>query len=190
MRRLWPLALLLASCSGVTELSGSGGAGAGAPAKSLPGDEAAALRKKADEAFAKKAWADAWNLEAEAGTDRARLERIAVAALEADSGPYEKMFAQLRSKFGGITPEARARATAIVVKDEGEHRWKDAAKVEIDTAEDPPAYTRAFAVYDRTPPGDALGVLALLQSARADDAEAKAKASAAAAATPAPKAGR
>ena len=50
------------------------------------------------------------------------------------------MFAQLRAKFGGITPEARARVTVLRKKAEDEKRWKDAAQIEIDTAEDAPAY--------------------------------------------------
>jgi len=181
MRRFAPVLLLLASCSSVSDLSGgaaTGGSSGGAASKSLPQDEATALRKKADEAYAKKAWADAWNLEAEAGLDRARLERVAMGALEADSGPFEKMFAQLRAKFGGITAEARARVTVLRKKAEEEKRWKDAAQIEIDTAEDPPAYAGAFAVYELTPPGDALAVLTKIRDARTDYAAEQAKAAA------------
>ena len=58
------------------------------------------MRRKVDEAVTAKKYSDAWDLEARAGQDRARLENIAMTSLEADSGPYEDMIAQLRKKFG------------------------------------------------------------------------------------------
>ncbi len=162
MRRRMPLVLalcvLLPACSGVSDL--------GKAPDPFTGAEGAAVRKKADEAVAAKKFGDAWNLEAQSGTDRARLERVALASLEADEGPYEGMFEQLRKKFGGLSPEARARVTALSSKEMGLRHWTRAADVEIAAADDPPAFSGAWAVYEKTPPDEALAVLTTIRKAK------------------------
>jgi hypothetical protein len=100
------LVLALTGCAGVSDLT--------APATPALGDRSGAVRAKADAAVKEGKYADAWNLEAQAGSDRGRLEAIALASLEADRGPYEDMLKALRTKFGGLTPAGRARVEALV----------------------------------------------------------------------------
>lgn len=167
MRRIAAtIALALAGCSGVTDLE--------KPQPPLQGNEPAAVRRKVDEAVQAKKFSDAWDLEARAGTDRARLENIAMTSLEADSGPYEDMIAQLRKKFGGLSPTARARVDAATSAAESNRKWTRAVEIQIDAADDPPAFKGAWAVYDRTPPKDALAVLEAITKARDDLKEASA----------------
>ncbi len=164
MRRRFALVIALASllpaCSGVSDL--------GKAPTPFAGTEGDAVRKKADAALAEKKYAEAWNLEAQAGTDRARLEAIALASLEADEGPFEDMLAQLRTKFGGLSPEGRARVTAFTSKELGLAHWARAVDVELAAADDAPAYAGAWRVYEQTPPGEALAVLESLRAARKD----------------------
>lgn len=164
MRRRFALVLVLApllpACSGVSDL--------GKAPPPFAGTEGAAVRKKADAALAEKKYADAWNMEAQAGTDRARLESIAIASLEADEGPFDDMLEQLRTKFGGLSPEGRARVTALTAKEVGLKHWTRAADVEIAAADDAPTFSGAWAVYEKTPPDEALGVLEALRDARKD----------------------
>lgn len=154
-------ALLLAACSGPTSLRSGRD-----PLVSDPA-EVASVRAKVDQAVKEGQYADAWNLEAAAGRDRARLEAIALASLAADEGPYEKMFAELLGAFHGLTPEARARVGVESKKAMDASKWERAAEIELVAAEDAPAYKAAFAVYERTPVGDALGVLRKIERARA-----------------------
>jgi len=164
MRRRFSLVIafasLLPACSGVSDLGKS-------PAP-FAGTEGDVVRKKADAALAEKKYADAWNLEAQAGTDRARLEAIALASLEADEGPFEDMFVQLRTKFGGLSPEGRARVTALATKEVGAKHWARAADAEIAAADDAPTYGGAWRVYEQTPPDEALAVLETIRGARKD----------------------
>jgi hypothetical protein len=162
-----PFLLTLAACSGVRGLSDA--------REPLQGEEPATVRRTADAALKEGRYADAWNLEAAAGEDRARLETIALASLEADRGPYEDMLAQLRTKFGGLTPAGRARVDTVVAAQMGERKWKVAAQTEIDAADDPPTYKAAWAVYDRTPAKDALAVLETIQKARKDYEDSRAR---------------
>jgi hypothetical protein len=150
--------LLLAACTGAADLKG--------PDRTVPADASAALRRKADEALTEAKYADAWNLEAQAGSDRARLEAIAVASLDADNGPYEDMMKALRGKFGGLSADARSRVSAVTKKFEADRKWTDAAEVEIVTADDAPAYQGAWGVYTRTPVKDALDVYQRIEKAR------------------------
>ena len=161
-----PFLLTLAACSGVKSLSEA--------REPLQGNEPAAVRRTSDAALKEERFSDAWNLEAAAGEDRARLEGVALASLEAERGPYEDMFAELRAKFGGLSPAARARVYALVVKRLGERRWTDDVEIELLAAEDPPTFKAAWAVYERTPPKDALAVLETIQEARKDVAPAPA----------------
>ena len=153
-------ALALAACSSVAELSG--------PEKRPPADATAALRRKADEGLKEGRYADAWDLEAQAGTDRARLEAIAMGSLEAEKGPYEEMLKELRKKFGGLTPEARGRIDALAKKREDAGKWKDAAELQIIAADDPPKFAAAWAVYEKTPVKHALAVYEKIEKARKD----------------------
>lgn len=162
MRRRMPLVLALAAllpaCAGVSDL--------GKAPDPFTGAEGAAVRKKADAAVAAKKFGDAWNLEAQSGTDRARLEAVALASLEADEGPYEGMFEQLRKKFGGLSPEGRARVTALSGKEMGVKHWTRAADIELVAADAPPEYPGAWAVYEKTPPDEALAVLVAIRKAK------------------------
>lgn len=149
----------IAGCSGVSSLSTS---------KTLvtDGGEVAAVHAKVDQAVKEGKYADAWDLEAAAGRDRARLESIALASLAADDGPYEKMLTELIGAFHGLTPEARARVGAESKKSMEALKWDRAAEIEIAAAEDAPAYKAAFGVYERTPPSDALSVLERIEKSR------------------------
>lgn len=149
----------LAACAGVSDLSG--------PAPRL-GDHVADVRAKADEARKAHRHGDAWNLEAQAGADRARLEAIALDALAADAGPYEDMLKALRAKFGGLSPEGRARVDGLVRDHEGAGRFDDALDVELVAADDPPAFAKGWELWRRAPAKDALGLLEKLEQARAD----------------------
>lgn len=153
------LAFALAGCAGVSDLSSPPSAGVA--------DHASDVRRKVDEATAAGRYEDAWNLEAQAGTDRARLEAIALASLRAGKGPYEDMFAALRKKFGGLSTEARAKVDALALEREQAGRWDDAVDVQLVTADDAPAYEAAWEVYRRTPVRNALDVLEAIEDARA-----------------------
>ena len=174
-RRLAPVCALLSlalftACSGVRELSGS--------PRSLSGTESQAVRRKSDELRAQKKWAEAWDQEVEAGGDRARLEAITIASLDADEGPFEEMLAQLRKKFGGLTDGGKASATEIATRAEGKNDWKRAADVLLATAEDAPDYKAAFDLYARatgTNVKHAPAILEKIQAARAAYDEAAAK---------------
>lgn len=163
MRRRLPLPL---SVVGVLFLSGCAGV---EPLRT--GDEASLaghaedIRAKADEAKAKGRYADAWNLEAQAGTDRARLESIALAALAADSGPYDDMLAALRVRFGGLSDPGRARVEEVAAGQEAAGRFEDAAATHLAAADDAPAYARAWDVYRRAPVDDALAILRAIERA-------------------------
>lgn len=163
--------LALAGCAGVDDLSSAKGAPRGAVAASPAGSREAALRRKADAALAERSYADAWNLEAAAGSDAERLSAIAVASLEADRGPYEDMFAALHAKFGGLPPTARARVEAVVKAAESEGAWSRAVNVALVTAADAPTYAAAWAVYERAPTKEALGLYRTIQKAQTAHAE-------------------
>jgi hypothetical protein len=161
------LALGLVACESAAALDGAG--------KALVGAEAAAARRKSDEALANKEFAVAWNLEVHAGKDRSRLETIAVAALEAGAGDAEDMFEQLRKAHGRLTDGGRARVRALAVAAEGRGDWDRAAEIEITAADDPPAYAQAWDVYGRAPAKRALEVLRRVEKARAAREEAGSK---------------
>ena len=155
----WVLAFALVGCAGVSDLS--------APASPTLGSHAQDVRRKADEALAAGKFEEAWNLEAAAGTDRSRLEAIALAALAADKGPYEDMFPALRKKFGGLSTEARAKVDALAQERETAGHFDDAVDLQLVAADDAPAYAAAWDVYKRTPVKDALEVLERIQAAAA-----------------------
>lgn len=156
---VWVVAFALAGCAGVSDLT--------APASSGIGTHAQDVRRKADEALAAGKFEEAWNLEAAAGTDRARLEAIALASLAADKGPYEDMFPALRKKFGGLSTEARARVDALAQEREAAGQYDAAVALQLVAADDAPAYDAAWGVYKRTPVKDALEVLETIEAAAA-----------------------
>ena len=176
MRRLLaPTALgllLAAGCSGVTELS--------TRTRPLSGGETQAVRTKSDEMVAAKKFADAWDQEVQAGADRGRLEAIALASLEADTGPYEDMVEELRKKHGGLTPAGQAKVKRVAEAAEGKGDWKRACDVLLVTADDAPDYKAAWDLYARATGQNlkhAPDVLERIQKARTayDEAHAKPK---------------
>ena len=158
------LAIVSTACSGPSALDGS--------TKPVAGGEAAAVRKKSDEALAKKEYELAWNHEVHAGKDRGRLEAIALAALEADDGAASDMFEQLRKAHGGLTEGGRSRVASIAVAAEGGGKWDRAAQIHVMTADDPPTYKQAWDVYARAPAKDALDILKRIEKARVAHEEA------------------
>lgn len=161
-RTFLPLAaagvLALLGCAGVEPLRAGG---------DVPlADRTPEIRAKVDEATAKGRYADAWNLEAQTGTDRARLEAIALAALAADRGPYDDMLAALRGRFGGLSEAGRARVEEIAAGQEAVGRFDDAAATQLVAADDAPAFARAWDVYRRAPVDDALPILRAIERAR------------------------
>jgi hypothetical protein len=76
------------------------------------------------------------------------------------------MLAELIGAFHGLSPEARARVGVESKKAVEAGKWTRAAEIELAAAEDAPAYKAAFAVYERTPVGDALAVLEKIERAR------------------------
>jgi hypothetical protein len=151
--------LLLAGCTGVADLDEA--------RRPLAPEETSIVRKKSDEALAARDWKAAWEQEAEAGGDRARLEGIFVASLVADSGPYEDMHKKLVAKFGSLTPDTMARAVRLANEAEGKGEWKRAADVLILVSEDPPKYRLAWELYARVDTKAAPDVLHRIQDARA-----------------------
>lgn len=170
-----PVLLLLAGCAGVDDLKAPRAAAGAEPATAHRAEEGA-LRRKADAALAERRYADAWNLEAAAGTDADRLASIAVASLEADQGPYEDMFAALIARFSKLPTAARARVEAVGRAAEAEGDWSRAVEVALVTAEDAPAYAAAWAVYERAPTKEALDLYRAVEKARTRHADAAAPA--------------
>ncbi len=154
------LALTLAACTGVASLD--------RPTRALEGEEPSVVRRRSDEALQAKEWSLAWNMEVQAGADRARLETIALAALDADSGDAADMIDALRAKHGGLTDAGKARVKEVAAKHEAAGEWKAAAQTWITAADDAPKYSAAWDVYARTPVKQALGVLDRIQKARSD----------------------
>jgi len=154
------LAFALGGCAGVADLSTT-------PPASVA-DRSGEVRRKADEALAAGRFDDAWNLEAQAGTDRSRLEAIALAALTAEKGAYDDMFPALRKKFGGLSTETRAKVDARAQEYEAAGRWADAVDVQLTTADDAPVYEAAWGVYRRVPVKEALATLTRIEKATAE----------------------
>lgn len=158
------LALVLAplGCSGVRSLTDAREA-AGPP---LGETEQAMVRGQVEDALQEKRFAEAWNQEVELGASRERLESIAIAALEDDDGDAADMVAELRAKWGGLSEGARTRVEDLVRERMAEGRFELAAELAITAADDAPAYTHAFRVYEQTPARKAADVLRVIQDAR------------------------
>ncbi|MDA1195429.1 MAG: hypothetical protein O2894_09630 [Planctomycetota bacterium] len=166
LRALVLVALALGSapaCSGVESLS--------ADASSLTAAERADVHSQVDKALEQKRYNVAWNQEAAAGHDRARLERVALEALRGRSRHAPGMFDALRTKFGALDAAARADVELLSRAAREDGRWQRALEIEIATADDPPAYRAAWAVYRDAPPDVAPGLLAAIGAAKAAHAE-------------------
>jgi len=137
--------------------------------RALAPDERARVAAKIDSAVGEEEWVAAWNQAVDLGADRARFESIAVGALEdrAD-GDAEKMFGMLREKWGPLSAAARGRVDALVAAAREDGDWGRMAKIQILTADDPPKYAAAWAVYEETPPSEAQDVLDLIVEARGE----------------------
>lgn len=154
------LACLLSSCAGLS--------GLGDETPTLGPDEQASVHAQAERALAEGRFNAAWNQEVAAGADRERLEAVAVAALAGRSRHTEDMFQALHARFGPLGPTARERVTALVAEARGLGSWERAVDLEIQAADDAPAYTAAWALYRAAPADLAPGLLAAIQEARAD----------------------
>ena len=165
--------LLVAACSDLAALDGDGATPA------LSGSEQAAVRTQVDKALAGQRFKTAWNQEVAAGADRARLEAVALAALEAHSGHAADMFAALRTRHGALSSGARGRVDGLVAQAQDAASWSRALELELLTADDAPEYTRAWAVYRAAPPERAAALLQTIQDAKEEAAkQAAAKAAA------------
>lgn len=157
------VAALLAGCSGVDDLSG------GRP--KLTDSERDDVRVQVEKALQRKRFNLAWNQEVQAGADRARLETIALGALRARSRHAGDMFAALRERHGGLSEDARAAVGLQTAAAVAAGRWHRAVAIELMTAEDPPAYRGAWAVYRDAPPDRAPALLEAITDAKQAHAE-------------------
>jgi hypothetical protein len=161
------LLLALGACSGLKDV--------GEGPLTLSDSEKERVRARVDrdlaDAKGRKDWAAAWNQEVGAGSDRDRLEGFALGALEAADGDAEDMFAALRKKWGPLGAASRRRVEALVEDAIAKKDWERALEIEILTADDPPTYARAFALYERCPAREAEDLLEAIDEARKDFAE-------------------
>jgi hypothetical protein len=152
--------MLLAACATVRGLD--------EPALDLSGEEKARVERQVRIAIDEKRWSSAWNQAVDAGASRERLEGIAMGALEAEDGVVEDMLEALFAKWGGLTPAGRARVDALLeeVLTAKWVDWERAAEIAIQTAEDAPAYARAWEIYEAAPPDGAQSILEAIGEAR------------------------
>lgn len=160
------LAAVGAGCSGISALDTAPDGSSG-----LSQGEQAAVRSQVSRAVDAGRWKIAWNQEVEAGADRAALERIALGALRDDSRHAEDMLKALRERWGALSAEGRARVNGWVVEAKAEGRWRRALGLELLSADDPPAFTRAWALYQGAPVELAPELLDDIKGAREDYAE-------------------
>ena len=153
-------ACLLGGCSGIRSLDGPGAS----PAPS----EQEAIRHQVDLALGEGRYKTAWNQEIEAGAERVRLEAIALAALADSSAHAADMFVALRKKWGSLSAPVRKRVDQLIAEAKSAAKWTRALKLELDTADDPPAFQRAWALYASAPVDWAPTLLEELQDAQAD----------------------
>lgn len=135
----------------------------------LSASEQEAVRAKIDRTLAtdgQVAWAAAWDQEVQAGADRTRLARIAVGALQAQDSDAEEMFKALVRKWGALEPAQRGAVSVQVEAAIAKGDWERALELEIVTADDAPAYSRAWALYERAPARQGADLLAEIQAAR------------------------
>lgn len=159
LHALLPLTLLLAvGCSSVASLDTRG--------PDFTDAERSSVRGQVDKALAEGRYNVAWNQEVTAGGDRDRLEQIALAAQEARSGHAPGMFEALRERHGALQAEARRTVSARAEAAQRAGLWMRAVQIELTTADDPPAYTQAWAVYRAAPPDQAPEVLKAITDAK------------------------
>ena len=163
LRRPLLVLVLAASAAGCTGLAALDGGGAAPP---LNATEQSAVHGQVDKALAEQSYKTAWNQEVAAGADRDRLEAIALAALDAKSSHADGMFKELRKKHGALGVAARARIERLVAQARQEGAWLHALELEIVTADDPPAFSRAWEVYRAAPSEGAAALLESLQEAK------------------------
>lgn len=161
------LVLLLPACADLAALDGGG------ETPALSGSEQAHVRGQVDKALAEQRFKTAWNQEVAAGADRARLEHIAVTALEGNSGHAEDMFEALRLKHGALSAASRAQVDRLVAKARQEGAWSRALEVELLTADDVPDFQRAWAVYRAAPVERSQSLLDSITAAKAAASAAK-----------------
>ena len=162
------LALLLGACSGVASLEEEQ-----AP---LEPAELAKVESKSEEAFRKGLGGTAWDEAVRAGAPRERLEAIALEAM-APSDPVERpaspgtgadMFAELRGKYGRLSPASRAKVRERRAQYAAGNRWTDALELELAAADDPPIFTGAWEVYDEAPAWKSTSIRERIQEAKED----------------------
>lgn len=152
-------ACTLGACSGISSLEGPGAS----PAPS----EQEAIRHQVERALGEGRYKTAWNQEIEAGADRARLETIALSALAENSAHAADMFTALREKWGQLSAPGRKRVDELIAAAKSADKWIRALSLELDTADDPPAYLRAWSLYAAAPVARAPALLEGLQAAQA-----------------------
>lgn len=157
---LW-LVLLVSGCSGIGELGGSDSS------PRLSPSEQTAVRGQVSAAMAAKRWKVAWNQEIEAGAEQAHLQEIALAALADRSRHAGDMLTALRERFGTLPAGGRTQVEELVAQARTAGRWAWALELELLSADDPPTFSRAWALYRAAPVDRAPGLLEAIQEARA-----------------------
>lgn len=145
------LAVALGACSGVSSLDEE--------REPLAPEEQAIVRSKAQAAFEEGAWATAWDEAVRAGAARERLETIAIEAMApldpvrtpAAPDTATSMFDELRKKYGGLSPSARAQVGGRSAAYGEKNRWNEAVELELAAVDDPPSYAGAWAIYEAAP---------------------------------------
>lgn len=156
------LLLIASACTDLAALDGGG------DATPLAGAEQQAVREQVEKALAEKRYKVAWNQEVAAGADRARLESIALAALEAQSGHADDMFTALQAKHGSLSSSARGRVDGLVRVARQGGSWGRALDIELLTADDPGTFARAWNLYRAAPTSSAPGLLETIREAQSD----------------------
>ena len=171
MPRLGRLLLAAVCAVAVAACSGIEGIDAGSSGPSLSASETSAVRGQVDRAVAARRWKVAWNQEIAAGADRERLEAIAVAALGDRSSHAGDMLRALRARWGDLGATGRGQVDQWVSQAQADGRWSRALTLELLAADDPPTFTRAWAVYQAAPPEFAPDLLDDIQDARSEHEE-------------------
>jgi hypothetical protein len=155
---LLPGVLLVGGCTRVSSLDSE--------PMELTSQERSAVQAQVDRSREAKEWKDAWNQEVQAGADLARLEAIAVETAADGDSDAKEMFRELHAKGWTLSPAGRARLQAAVAQAQEKGDWDDAAEILILSADDPPKYAEAWALYEKAPPSDAEDVLEEIRKAR------------------------
>lgn len=146
----------------------------------LTPSERADVESSVQRAEAAKAWTSAWNQAVDGGLDRSTLERIVLGALaDGETGEAASMLEALRDKYlgegqPGLTPDARAKVTALSDAAALEDRWARAVEIEIAAADaraGDGTFPGAWRIYRKAPPGEAPALLELIDEARKEARE-------------------